>query len=258
MNKISGLYRIINKINNKFYIGSTTNIIERFYNHRSQLNRNIHDNSYLQRSWNKYGKDNFDFITLKECEEKDLITEEQKELNTHFGNDYCYNLSPSADVSMRGVPRSEEVKLKISLAQKGKPRWNKEQKKYFSIINKGRKHSKETIEKFKGRKSSFENIEKAQKFNDGRVYSKKHCTNISTTKLSKQKKFNDDEIEKIRIGVQKSIKEGRYHKNKVPLNEYENIKLLYLSGKMNQRKLAFKYGITPPSMSKLLKKLGVK
>ena len=64
--------------------------------------------------------------------------------------------------------------------------------------------------------------------------------------------------EKIRIGVQKSIKEGRYHKNKVPLNEYENIKLLYLSGKMNQRKLAFKYGITPPSMSKLLKKLGVK
>jgi len=52
--------------------------------------------------------------------------------------------------------------------------------------------------------------------------------------------------------------EGRYHKNKVSLSEYENIKSLYLSGEMNQIKLALKCGVNPISMSKLLKKLGVK
>ena len=254
MNKISGLYKIVNKTNGKFYVGSTTNIIERFYNHRSQLNRNIHDNLYLQRSWNKYGKDNFDFIILKECEEKDLITEEQKELNTHFGKDYCYNLSPSADVSMRGIPRSKEVKLKISLAQKGKPRLYARGNKWSL----GRKHKPETIERFKGRKSSFENIKKAQESNIGRVYTKECCSNISKGKLSKHKKFDDVERERIRTGVQKAIQEGRYHKNKVPSNEYENIKLSYLSGETNQRKLALKYGVNSSSMSKLLKKLGVK
>lgn len=249
-----GLYKIVNETNDKFYIGSSVNIRDRFYNHKSKLNRNIHDNCYLQRAWNKYGEDNFNFIVLKECENENLITEEQQELNIHFGKDYCYNLSPSAGVSMRGIPRSEEVKRKISLAQKGKPRLYA-RNNTWSL---GRKHSQETIKKFKNRLSSFKNIKKAQKFNMGRIYSKSHGNNISESKKQKHRHFTNEELKKISNGVQKSIKEGRYHKNKVLLSEYENIKSIYLSGSMNQRKLAFKYGITPPSMAKLLRKLGVK
>lgn len=258
MNKISGIYKIINKINGKFYIGSSIDIKSRFYNHKSQLNKNIHDNQHLQNAWNKYKKDNFDFIIIKLCESSNLIVEEQKELDIWVNKDECYNLSPSADVPMRGIPRSDEVKQKISLNQKGKPKWTEKQKKQMSIDRKGRKHSTETIKKFKNRKSSFENIKKAQSKNIGRIYSEKHCKNISTIKKSKNKKFSQEEIEKIRIGVIKAIKEGRYNKNKVPFSEYENIKSLYLSGNMNQRNLAFKYGITPPSMNRLLKRIGIK
>ena len=151
---ICGIYKIENNENGKFYIGSSVDVRERFYNHRSQLNGNIHDNQYLQRAWNKHEEPNFEFSVIRECSPDELITEEQKELDAHLGKDYCYNLSPSADVPMRGIPRSEEVKLKCSLAQKGKPRWTEEQRKQMSIDRKGRKHNPETIAEFMRRKSS--------------------------------------------------------------------------------------------------------
>ena len=117
----------------------------------------------------------------------DLIAEEQTELDIHFGKDYCYNLSPSADVSMRGIPRTNDIKWKISMAQKGKPRWTEEQKKQMSIDRKGKKHKPETIAKFLNRKSSFENIRKAQLFNVGRRYSEEHKHNISVGKIMANK-----------------------------------------------------------------------
>ena len=128
-----------------------------------------------------------------------------------------------------GEHRSNEVKKKISLAQKGKPRWTDDQKKQMSIDRVGRKHSPETIKKFKLRTSSFENISKAQQFNVGRNYSHEHKWNISVGKL----------------------------KNKIPSNEYKTIAFLYLSG-ISQRQISIKYGITERFMCKLLKKLGVK
>jgi len=50
---------------------------------------------------------------------------------------------------------------------------------------------------------------------------------------------------------------GKCKKNKIPFTEYENIKSLYLSGSMNKRKLAFKYGVTPASIAKILKNIGI-
>lgn len=60
-----GVYFIVNKINNKFYVGHSTNIHKRFLSHKSYLRRNIHHCAFLQRSWNKYGEDNFDFRVFK-------------------------------------------------------------------------------------------------------------------------------------------------------------------------------------------------
>jgi group I intron endonuclease len=56
-----GIYRIINKTNNKIYIGSSVNILSRFSKHKSLLKHNKHDNDYLQNSYNKYGLENFLF-----------------------------------------------------------------------------------------------------------------------------------------------------------------------------------------------------
>ena len=59
-----GIYKITNKQNDKFYIGSSTNIEMRWYAHKSYLRRNVHANQHLQNAWNKYGEDNFIFSIL--------------------------------------------------------------------------------------------------------------------------------------------------------------------------------------------------
>lgn len=59
------VYKILNKVNGKFYIGSSINLGKRWKAHIDELNRNVHDNTYLQNSWNKYHKDNFEFYILE-------------------------------------------------------------------------------------------------------------------------------------------------------------------------------------------------
>jgi len=57
---------ILNLKNSKVYIGSSVNMHTRKLQHFRQLKKNIHHNKYLQRSYNKYGKENFYFIVLEE------------------------------------------------------------------------------------------------------------------------------------------------------------------------------------------------
>jgi len=60
------IYIIQNKINNKCYVGLTvTTLKNRKRSHISSLNKNKHGNKYLQRSWNKYGKECFKFKLLE-------------------------------------------------------------------------------------------------------------------------------------------------------------------------------------------------
>jgi group I intron endonuclease len=109
----SGLYKITNTINGNFYIGSTSNFNRRWYRHVLDLNKNRHDNQHLQRSWNKYGKDNFIFEIYKNCDSSILLKEEQQELDMWVGNKQCYNIRQDAvcPVSI-GEHRNEEIKRK--------------------------------------------------------------------------------------------------------------------------------------------------
>jgi group I intron endonuclease len=92
MNKISGIYKIINKTNGKYYIGSSINIKRRWSNHKDMLKRNIHPNSHLQSSWKKYGKDNFEFLIVETISPNLLVEVEQKYLDASFKESRkCYN-----------------------------------------------------------------------------------------------------------------------------------------------------------------------
>lgn len=69
----SGIYCIKNKINNKRYIGSSTNISNRWSRHRYNLNKGVHATEHLLRSWKKYGSDNFEFIVMEYVEDVNLL-----------------------------------------------------------------------------------------------------------------------------------------------------------------------------------------
>ena len=55
------IYKIENLINHKKYIGLTNNIKRRRCRHFGDLQRNVHDNHFLQKEFNIYGSENFSF-----------------------------------------------------------------------------------------------------------------------------------------------------------------------------------------------------
>lgn len=62
----SGIYMIKNKKTGQMYIGQSKHIKRRWVDHKYELVRGIHANTFLQNSWNKYGEDNFSFSIIEE------------------------------------------------------------------------------------------------------------------------------------------------------------------------------------------------
>ena len=69
----SGIYQIVNKENNKRYIGSSVNVEGRVWNHFTMLISNRHGNKHLQNAYNKYGHNNFEAVLIYECSEEELL-----------------------------------------------------------------------------------------------------------------------------------------------------------------------------------------
>lgn len=98
------IYKIINLVNDKFYVGSTTHKKVRFRQHRKLLRGNRHHCKHLQAAWNKYGEEKFNFVVVEEVsDDKNLFEAEEAWLREHFGKEYCYNSGRSADAPMRGA-----------------------------------------------------------------------------------------------------------------------------------------------------------
>lgn len=133
--KICGIYKIVNDKTNKYYVGSSKNILHgcsgRWQKHKRRLIQNSHPNLHLQNAWNKQNGIGFRVIVVEECCEKDLFECEQKYLNiAKTEKEHCYNKSFIAGA----IDMTPEVKEKIRNYRKGK------------------KHSKETRIKMSLRK----------------------------------------------------------------------------------------------------------
>jgi len=94
----SGIYKIFNKVSEKFYIGSAVNLKARWTQHRGKLNLNAHPNKFLQASWNLHGEEAFEFIVLEYCIKDILLIREQFYLDDTncCDRNIGYNLYPSA------------------------------------------------------------------------------------------------------------------------------------------------------------------
>lgn len=101
--KAQVIYKIINQVNDKFYVGSTINTRERFRTHRIKLRSNKHHCRHLQAAWNKYGEGKFVFQVIETVPEgQSLFEAENRWLHEHVGKPYCYNAGRSAEAPMRG------------------------------------------------------------------------------------------------------------------------------------------------------------
>lgn len=138
---IMGVYKIVNCINGKIYIGSTNVVKRRKIEHYALLRRCKHPNPHLQSSWDKYGEENFRYELLEQVDESgDLIKREQYWIDLYNSKDanVGYNICEVAGTTL-GFKQSDETIRKMKLYHTG--RHQGENNNFY-----GKKHTPEVIE----------------------------------------------------------------------------------------------------------------
>jgi group I intron endonuclease len=193
---VPGIYMIMNVVQNKVYIGQSSNVAYRMRKHKEMLKGNRHYNVGLQEHWNRFTQEAFVFNILERIDDKSKLNE-REEFWTKFyqTNTSCqvYNISigrklaESTKLKLReanlgdknpkywlGKHRPEETKQKLSEAHKGlqagemHPMWGKtgywkdkskpvEVKAKISHTLKGHKVSDETRGKISSTKKGISN-----------------------------------------------------------------------------------------------------
>lgn len=156
----SGIYKILSKVNNRFYIGSSKNIEKRWKRHLSNLRNNNHVNQHLQRCYNKYGKDNFIFEIIELCDEEELLIREQYYLDYLKPYEKGFNIgkSSSGGDNLSNNPNREEIIEKIKKGLKEtisnmseeerKEKWSRPGKENSNYGNKWTDEMKEESSKY--------------------------------------------------------------------------------------------------------------
>ena len=120
---MTGVYLIRNKLNGKVYVGSSARSLrERFQTHKELLRHGKHHSCHLQRAWDKYGSNAFQFLVKERCPPGLCIEREQHWMD-HFRSadgKYGYNRSPKAGSSL-GTVHTAAAKQHMREARLGKP-----------------------------------------------------------------------------------------------------------------------------------------
>lgn len=114
------VYRIVNYKHKSAYIGSTCKTPDyRWMVHRKDLKAGLHHSRFLQRAWEKYGKEFFIFEVLEESDASTILAREQLHLDAHKNSGWrVYNVCQTAGNCL-GTKRTKAQKKRISEAHLG-------------------------------------------------------------------------------------------------------------------------------------------
>lgn len=212
-----GVYKITCKVNNRFYIGASINIENRWREHRRDANNQKHHSIIFQRAWNKYGEDAFSFDVMELCDEEQYLKREQYYLDLlkPYQKEIGFNVSPKAQ---NNVMYGEK----------------------HPLFGKG--HTEETKQKMRGPKS---------------IEAKKNMSeNHADTNGSKNPMYGKKHRpESISLMSKKMV--GRYKGEKsvraiITQEIADKIKELYATGKYTQHGLAANFGISRGCVSNII------
>lgn len=247
-----GIYAIKNKINNKIYIGQTSQpFIKRYWHHKWKLQNNQHDNYILQDDWNKYNEDDFIFYVIRITEDKSILDD----LEIYYIKEYrvisfLYNMLQGGG-GRRGYHMSEKTKRLIGEANR--------------INMLGRKHTSETKIKMskirKGkyvqRKSDVITPQLAKTIkellvvgNEASAISQK--LNISYSIINNM--ISNNTWSHVKVNGWDEYLNSRKTYHRLTKQDHRDIYQLFLSGEYTKKELAVKYNRTPSMINYIIRK----
>lgn len=128
------IYKAINKINGKIYIGQTSKAVSR------RIAEHIWNHSLFGKAIEKYGVQSFD-ISIIDIAENENILNEKEQYWIKFYNcmlPYGYNMTSGGNGS-RGIVVTDETRRKISKANKGKKRSEETKRRLSNSLKKYKK-----------------------------------------------------------------------------------------------------------------------
>lgn len=137
-----GIYKIENTENGTVYIGKSHDIVKRWQQHIKSLDDNSHVNARLQKDWNNYKIDCFDFSVVKTCNKDELSNYEQYYIGEYFNSTNIYNSQIKSSSVIKNYGKKPAKKKKKTIKPKKK---NQCKKCYSSVyIPKGIKINNQT------------------------------------------------------------------------------------------------------------------
>ena len=211
----SGIYKIVNTLNGKCYVGSAKDFQKRWKRHFNDLEKQQHSSIKLQRSYNKHGRNAFVCEIIEEIpyEKNKILEREQYWIDTLKSKENGYNIGDASfgDV-LTNHPLREEIINKIKKTihrnlsamtkEERKEKWGQlgdkngmygrhrteEEKRHLSEINKGRPsafkgkhHSEET-------KRRFSEMRKGKNTGEKNPFYGKHHSEETKRRISEKNK----------------------------------------------------------------------
>lgn len=169
-----GIYKIVNLVNGKAYIGQSVDVNKRKREHLNNYKREENKHKALYMAFNKYGINNFKFEVIQECSLEELDDLEIKYIELYDSYKKGYNMTLGGG-GLRGIKpwlgrkHTDETRKKLREVHLGK----KLSKETIEILKQMRKGNKYRL----GKKHTRETIEKLRKLNIGEnnaMYGKSH------------------------------------------------------------------------------------
>lgn len=115
------IYKIINDINNKIYIGQTTESLERRF--ARHCGYQLNDDTYFHRAIKKYGKEHFKIHLICECCSQEELDKKEFECISSYPIEQLYNTKfvqgKCGGDTLSNNPNKAEISKKISASKMG-------------------------------------------------------------------------------------------------------------------------------------------
>lgn len=177
-----GIYKIINP-KGKIYIGQSINIEKRWKYYSSQYHNKLDKQNKLFNSFKKYSVENHLFEIIEKC---DIPSLNEREI---FWGKFYKCIEPDLGLNLRELGKqgqwTEEAKLKLSKAQKGKLRHTLESKAKISTALTGTKYTEEQKKRCSENSGMRNKIDHTGGSKKGWTRTTESKNNISAAKLGK-------------------------------------------------------------------------